>query len=151
MSITNEPPRPLRTDEEAFIRALGRVIHTLPRVMDADLMREQRLPLVEYMTLMYLSEAPDRRLRMSELAGAVELSLSGMTRIVTRLEAQGLVQRVRCEQDGRGWHAVLTDAGLSRLEEAWPSHLAASRRHVLDHFEGMDLAELTRALRRIVD
>ena len=99
-------------------------------------MREQRLPLSEYMTLMHLSEAPHRRMRMSELAAACDLSLSGMTRIVTRLETQGLVERVRCEEDARGWNAVLTDAGLARLERGLAhasgqraaAHLRPSRR-----------------------
>lgn len=149
MSTTASGPLPLDPDEEAFIRSLNRIIYTLPRVMDAELIREQQLPLVEYMTLMHLSEAPSRRLRMSELAGAVEISLSGMSRIVTRLEAQRLVERVRCEEDARGWNAVLTDAGLTRLEMAWPSHLAAVRRHILDHFVGIDLGELARAMQRI--
>jgi DNA-binding MarR family transcriptional regulator len=101
------------------------------------------------MTLMYLSEAPHRLMRMSELAAVCNLSLSGMTRVVTRLEKQGLIERVRCEADARGWNAVLTDAGLARLEEAWPSHLASARRHIFDHLEGADLDRLVQALRRI--
>jgi DNA-binding MarR family transcriptional regulator len=146
---TGVPPQPLSPDEEAFIRSLGRVVHALPRVMDAALVREQRLPLIEYMTLMRLSEAPGQHLRMSELAAAVDLSLSGMTRVVGRLESEGLVQRRRCNEDGRGWNAVLTDAGLARLEQAWPSHLAAVRRLVLAHFDGIDLCPLTRAFQQI--
>jgi DNA-binding MarR family transcriptional regulator len=146
---TGDRPQPLSPDEEAFIRSLGRVLHALPRVMDAELVREQRLPLIEYMTLMRLSEAPGQHLRMSELAAVVDMSLSGMTRVVTRLESEGLVQRVRCTEDGRGWNAVLTAAGLGRLEQAWPSHLAAVRRHVLAHFHGIDLGPLTRAFQRI--
>jgi DNA-binding MarR family transcriptional regulator len=145
------PPnlRPLTPDEEAVIRALGRVTIVLPRAVDADMIREQRLPLSEYVTLMHLSEAPGRRMRMSELAGACDLSLSGMTRIVNRLEGHGLIERVRCEEDARGYHAVLTDAGLARLEQAWPAHLASVRRHVFDHLDGIDLAQLARALQRI--
>jgi DNA-binding MarR family transcriptional regulator len=74
-----------------------------------------------------------------------------MTRLVTRLEAQGLIERVRCDDDARGWNAVLTDAGLARLEQAWPTHLASVRRHVFDHLHGMDgidLLQLARALQR---
>jgi DNA-binding MarR family transcriptional regulator len=131
--------QPLTRDEEAVVRALGRVMLVIPRVMDADLMREQRLPFSEYGTLMHLSEAPHRRMRMSELAAACDLSLSGMTRIVTRLETRGLVERVKCEEDARGLNAVLTDAGLARLEQAWPTHLASVRRHIFDNLDGMDL------------
>jgi DNA-binding MarR family transcriptional regulator len=143
-----QPLRPLSPDEEAMIRALGRVMYALPRVIDADMVREQRLPLTEYLTLMHLSEAPERRMRMSELAIACQLSLSGMTRIVTRLEGDGLVERVKCDEDARGWNAILTDAGLARLEEAYPTNLASVRRHVLDHLEGIDVAQLARAFQR---
>jgi DNA-binding MarR family transcriptional regulator len=140
------PSQPLDDDEEAFVRALGRAILVLPRVMDADLVREQQLTLNEYMTLMHLSEAPDRLLRMSELAVACDVSLSGMTRIVTRLEGEGLIERVRCADDARGANAVLTDAGLARLERAYPAHLASVRRHIVDHLGKADLAPLTRAM-----
>ncbi|MER7439463.1 MarR family winged helix-turn-helix transcriptional regulator [Micromonospora avicenniae] len=144
-----ERVEPLNPGEEAVVRALHRLIHALPRAIDAELVREQGLPLVEYLTLMNLSEAPGRRLRMSELATACEMSLSGMSRVVQKLEAQGFVQRIRCEQDGRGWNAVLTDAGLARLEQAWPTNLAATRRHFLDHLAGLDLEELAAAMRKI--
>jgi DNA-binding MarR family transcriptional regulator len=121
----------------------------LPRAVDADMTREQRLPLSEYTALMHLSEAPHRLMRMSELAAVCNLSLSGMTRVVTRLEKLGLTERVRCDQDARGWNAVLTEAGLARLQQAWPAHLASVRRHVLDHVEDTDLKKLVGVLRRI--
>src|SRR4051794_1940286 len=72
---------------------------------------------------------------MSDLADAAALSLSGMTRIINRLQDLGLVQREQCAEDGRGRRAVrtvLTDAGFERLREAWPAHLAGVRRHVTD-------------------
>jgi len=131
------------------MRALGRVMIVLPRSADADLMREQQLAISEYTTLMHLSETPGHRMRMIELAAACDLSLSGMTRIVGRLESQSLVERVRCAEDARGYNAVLTDAGLARLEQAWPTHLASVRRHVFDHLDGTDLTHLARALQRI--
>ncbi|RAY11857.1 MarR family transcriptional regulator [Actinomadura craniellae] len=150
MPAATEPPvRPLNAEEDAVLRALGRMMNVLPRVMDAELVREQGLPLTEYLVLMYLSEAPNRRLRMSELAAACALSLSGMTRIVTRLEAQDLVQRVKCDEDARGLNAVLTDTGLARLEQAWPSHLASVRRNVFAHLDGLDLTRLAHALEHI--
>lgn len=77
------------------------------------------------------------------------LSLSGMTRVVTRLEKQGWVERTKCDQDKRGWNAVLTDAGLARLERAWPAFLSSVRRHLVDHFTGHDLGRLTDALRHV--
>ncbi|MCF0092672.1 MULTISPECIES: MarR family winged helix-turn-helix transcriptional regulator [unclassified Micromonospora] len=145
---TAEPLRPLDSDEEALVRALGRVMYVMPRTIDADMVNDRQLPLTEYTALMNLSEAPDRRMRMHELAAACYLSLSGMTRTIIRLETQGLVRRERCEEDARGWNAVLTDAGFARLQESWPSHLAAVRRRFLRHFEGLDLAQLARAFGR---
>ncbi|MDX3094992.1 MarR family winged helix-turn-helix transcriptional regulator [Streptomyces sp. ME01-24h] len=140
---------PLSPDEEAIVRSLSRVIYALPRVLDAEMVREQRLPLIEYLSLMHLSEAPDRQMRMSDLAGACELSVSGMTRVVHRLENDGLVQRVKCTRDARGWNAVLTDAGLARLRQAWPTNLSSVRRYFLDHLEGLDLKALGAALRNV--
>lgn len=148
MSAVTPPHRPLSRDEDAFVRALGRVMIVVPRAIDADLVREQRLPLNEYTALMHLSETPGRRMRMSELATACDLSLSGMTRIVTRLETEGLIQRTRCEEDARGWNAVLTDAGLARLEQAYPTHLDSIRRHITDHLDQLDLAQLAQVLQQ---
>lgn len=145
---TVTPPEPLSSEEEAFVRALGRAILVVRRALDADLLREQRMSLNDYTALMHLSEAPDRRMRMSELSAACDLSLSGMTRIVARMETEGLIKRVRCAEDARGWNAVLTDAGLARLEEAYPAQLASVRRNITDHLNGIDLAQLADALCR---
>jgi len=139
---------PLADEEEAFLRAWARAVLTVPRAFDADLLTEQGMSLSEYRALMYLSESPGRRLRMSDLAISCALSLSGMTRIVSRLEGQGLVQRERCPSDGRGYNAVLTGAGLKRLRAAWPTHLASVRRHVIDHLNDLDLPTVTAALQR---
>ncbi|MEU7588398.1 MarR family transcriptional regulator [Micromonospora sp. NPDC049230] len=143
-----EPLQPLNPDEEALVRALGQVMHVLPRAIDTDMVGDHQLPLTEYTALMNLSEVPGRRMRMNELASACHLSLSGMTRTIIRLETQGLVRRERCEEDARGWNAVLTDSGFARLTESWPSHLAAVRRRFLQHFEGFDLDQLARAFQR---
>ncbi len=139
---------PLNANEEAFLRAFGRAILTVPRALDADLLREQGMSMSEYSALMFLSEAAGRRLRMGDLALASALSLSGMSRIVDRLEARGLVRRERCSSDARGWEAVLTKAGLDRLKHVWPTHLASVRRHVIDHVHGLDLPRLTAAMQR---
>ena len=142
---------PLNANEEAFLRAFGRAILTVPRALDADLLREQGMSMSEYSALMFLSEAPGRRLRMGDLALASALSLSGMSRIVDRLEGRSLVRRERCSSDARGWEAVLTDAGFEQLRQAWPTHLASVRRHVIDHVQGLDLPTLTSALQRFAD
>ncbi len=138
--------KPLNRDEEAVLRSLTRLLQGLPRALDAELDRAQRISLNEYHTLMHLSHSPNHQLRMSELAHRCNLSLSGMTRIVARLEAEGFVQRTQDTNDGRGANAVLTDPGMARLQEAWPTFLAAARRYIFDPLKGLPLHELGQAL-----
>jgi DNA-binding MarR family transcriptional regulator len=139
-------PIPLTADEEAAWRALARAVLVIPRVLDADLLQKEGLNVTEYNVIMNLSEAPERSLRMSELANYVSITVSGLTRVVERLERQGLVERVRAASDGRGQVAVLTKEGLARLKRAWPVHLASVRRNVVDHLDGLDLQKLAEAL-----
>ncbi|MEV6488014.1 MarR family transcriptional regulator [Actinoplanes sp. NPDC051633] len=138
--------KPLTSEEEAVMRALGRLMLVLPRVLDADLEQGERMSLSEYSALRHLSEAEGRRLRMSDLAAACDMSLSGMTRLAGKLESLGYLQRRRCERDARGMDAVLTDAGLRRLEAAWPTHLESVRKRIFTHLEGLDMGTLARAL-----
>src|SRR5689334_19330581 len=102
--------KPLNHDEEAFLRALGRVMSFLPRTVDADMLEEQPISSTEYMVLVHLSEAPHNQMRMSDLANMCGLSLSGMTRVVNRLQSQSLVLREKSPDDGRAWLAVLTSS-----------------------------------------
>src|SRR2546423_10591705 len=134
---------PLSAGEEAFLRAWSRAALTVPRALDADLLAGQGMSLSDYRALMHLSEAPGRSLRMSDLASACALSLSGMSRIVSRLEAQGLVERERSSCDGRGLNAVLTGAGLGRLRRAWPTNLASLRRTQMVHPSKQDIPDTT--------
>ncbi|WP_127543389.1 MarR family winged helix-turn-helix transcriptional regulator [Actinoplanes sp. OR16] len=138
-------PAPLSPGEEAVMRALGRFLMVMPRALDADLEREQRMSASEYSVLRHLSETPGQMLRMSTLATVCDMSLSGMTRLAGKLESLGYLRRIRCEEDARGANAVLTDAGLARLRQAWPTHLASVRRHIFDHLDGIDLDRLAAA------
>jgi DNA-binding MarR family transcriptional regulator len=152
MSATpHSEPEPLSGAEEAVVRAFGRVMLVLPRALDAELTREQRMSLSEYNVLRILSETPDHRMRMSELATSCDMSLSGMTRLAAKLESAGFLERVPCPSDARGFNAVLTDAGLARLEQAWPAHLASVRRHLTDHLDEIDLCKLADALNKIAE
>jgi DNA-binding MarR family transcriptional regulator len=149
MSAISHPPAapvPLSPQEESVARAMSRLMQVLGRTLDADLQRDQRMSLSEYTALRHLSERLDRRMRMSELAAACDMSVSGMTRLAGRLECAGFLQRVPDSKDARGAYAMLTDAGLARLQQAWPSHLASVRRHIFDHLDGIDLCKLARAL-----
>jgi len=117
----------------AFLFAQAAVI----RELEEELLREEHLSLGEYDALIQLAIPAERRLRMSELAERLVISRSGVTRLVDRLEAQGLVARSQCAPDGRGAYAVLTTAGLARLRGAVPTHL----RHVDEHFLSLVTAE----------
>jgi DNA-binding MarR family transcriptional regulator len=151
MSDTSPAPVPLSGEQEAVMRAFGRVMTVLYRKLDADLERYQRMSLSEYTVLRILSETETRHMRMSELAAACDMSLSGMTRLAAKLESAGFLERRPCPSDARGYNAVLTDAGFARLQEAWPSHLASVRRHLFDHLNDIDLCRLARALGKIAD
>ncbi len=137
---------PLTDQEQAVMRAFGRLMVVMPKMLHADLERTQRMSLSEYQVLRHLSESTGGVMRMSELAHVCDMSLSGMTRLAGKLEALGHLTRARCESDGRGLDVTLTDAGLARLREAWPDHLASVRRRVFDHLGSLDLVELARAL-----
>jgi DNA-binding MarR family transcriptional regulator len=141
-------PGPSREELDAwrsFLRAHARIT----RALEAELVAEQRLSLAAYDVLVQLAEAPDRRLRMTELADAVLLSRSGVTRLVDRLERAGLVTRSRVASDGRGVAAELTPAGLDRLRRATRTHLAGVVRHFVAVLDAEDLAALERISRRL--
>ena len=126
---------PLSETEEMFWRALMRIVLSLPRRLDSDLVRATGVTANEYTTLMCLSEAPDRELRMADLANAAALSASRMTRLVDDLQSRGLVTKRASSDDGRGNVAKLTPAGLTKLKKAWPVHLASVRERVFDHVD----------------
>jgi DNA-binding MarR family transcriptional regulator len=128
-----------------FLNAHAHVI----RRLEAELEAEQSMPLANYDVLVQLAEAPNHSLRMSELASSVLLSRSGLTRLVDRLEREGLVQRRACTDDARGTLAVLTPAGLDRLREAWVTHLRGVRQHMIDRFSEEELKTLGDLFRRL--
>ncbi len=130
-----------------FLRAHAEVT----RRLESDLVAEQQLPLASYDVLVQLVEVPDRRLRMSELAGRVLLSRSGLTRLVDRLEREGLVRREACDEDGRGMFTVLTAAGLSRLRAASPVHLRGVRQHAVGRLDDDEAEALAGLLAKMTD
>ncbi len=128
-----------------FLDAHARVV----RRLEAELEREQGMPLANYDVLVQLAEAPRQALRMSDLALSVLLSRSGLTRLVDRLEREGLVERQPCPDDARGTLAVLTPAGMKRLQEAWVTHLRGVREHMVSRFDEQELATLASLFSRL--
>jgi DNA-binding MarR family transcriptional regulator len=122
---------------------------TVTRALEADLLARQELSLAAYDVLAELARAPERRMRMTELADAVLLSRSGVTRMVDRLERLGLVTRGRVEEDGRGIAATLTDQGQDQLDTASLTHVAAVQRHFVNCLDEADLRDLRRISRRL--
>jgi DNA-binding MarR family transcriptional regulator len=110
--------------------------------LERDLERDTDMPYGTYEILVMLSDAPDRSLRMSELADATQSSRSRLSHAVARLEAVGWVRRAACPNDRRGALAVLTDEGFAALELAAPHHVESVRTHLFDQLSPTQLAQL---------
>jgi DNA-binding MarR family transcriptional regulator len=141
--------RRLSADELTVWRSFLRAHARVSRALEAELLAEQGLSLASYDVLVQLAEAPDRRLRMTELADAVLLSRSGVTRLVDRMTKDGLVSRARVDTDGRGVVAVLTQSGFDRLKSASGTHLGGVARHFAAVIEGEDLTAFRQTCERL--
>jgi DNA-binding MarR family transcriptional regulator len=131
----------------AFLEAHARITDVLAR----ELRAEESLPLAWYDVLVQLQEVPGHRLRMQELADAVLLSKSGLTRLVDRMEREGLVRRSACADDRRGILAELTEAGLDTLRRTSSTHLRGVDAHFASHLTDDEAATLATILRRLTD
>lgn len=152
--IASEPGvRPLSPHDarlapwRAFLEAHTRV----SRRLDEELRAEHDLSLAEYDTLLTIAWAPDRRIRMRTLADSIMLSKSGVTRLIDRLVADGLVERSACLADARGAEAVLTPTGLDRLRAAATTHMLGIDNHFLSVVDAGDLPVIERTMRVIAD
>lgn len=130
-------------------RLFLRIQRRLSRRLEEDLQSKHELPLAWYDVLVRLVEADDHRLRMAELADQVMLSPSGLTRLVDRLVKEGLVRRENAEQDGRGFYAVLTEAGYERLRDASGTHLRGIKDYVISSYTPEELATVAALLSRL--
>jgi DNA-binding MarR family transcriptional regulator len=118
-------------ERAAWVR-LGAVLELLPGVLDSQLRRDAALTNFEYYVLAMLSEAPDRTLRMTDLAAHTNATLPRLSHVVRRLADRGLVGRFPCPGDGRATNVALTDAGWTKIQQAAPGHVATVREHVID-------------------
>src|SRR5215218_7467306 len=148
--MASTAPRELTATELAAWRGLLRVHSAVAKRLDAQLESEHELPLSSYEVLINLQAAPGRRLRMAELADRVLLSRSGMTRLVDRLERDGLLVRDVCASDARGCFAVLTDAGDELLARARTTHLDGVHQAFLSHLAEDDLRQLAGVWERVL-
>jgi len=119
--------------------------------LDRDLRENHSVSAPEYEILVRLSESPQQRLRMAELADSVKNSRSRITHTIARMERAGLVVRAQCASDGRGVFALLTDAGTRKLVEAAPDHVAAVREFLIDRVAPEDLGALGRVFGAVID
>jgi DNA-binding MarR family transcriptional regulator len=148
MTVYESIARPLAARDtrlapwRAFLLAHARV----SRRLDEELRAEHDVSFAEYDALLTIAQAPDRRIRMGQLAEEVLLSKSGVTRLIDRLVGDGLVERRSCASDARGAEAVLTDRGLKRLRAASNTHLRGISEHFLAVLETDDLLTLERAM-----
>jgi DNA-binding MarR family transcriptional regulator len=127
-----------------------RVNAALSRDMDARLQSEHGISFSDYDVLVFLANAPDRRMRMSDISESVLISQSGITRLVDRLVARGLVEREKCSDDRRGYFAVLTDAGFAKVREASRSHMADIKERFLDVLSPAELETLADVWERVL-
>ena len=139
-----EPP------DIAAWRGLVRVQGAVRRELGRALERAEGLSLWDYTVLRTLAGAPDRRMRMTELARATDYTPSGLTRLIGRLEDAGLVERYPCPDDGRGSVAMLTDTGGRVVIRARRTHLAGVREHFLSHCTDDELATMVAVWERVL-
>jgi DNA-binding MarR family transcriptional regulator len=141
----------LDEEELAAWRGMLRAHAELVRTLDAELAREHDLPLSSYEVLLFLNDSEDGRMRMSELADSALLSRSGLTRLVDRLERQGLLKRARCASDARGLFAEITPEGRRVFAAARQTHLDGVRRLFLDRFSRAELRALGGLWQKVQD
>ena len=150
-ATTQVPPLTPRDARLAPWRAFVTAQAHVSRRLDEDLRAEHGLSLQEYVALLILVEAPERRLRMGRLADALTLSKSGATRLIDRLVDDGLVARVTCPSDLRGAEAALTEAGVNRLRTAAPTHLRGIADYFLSAIDGDDIETVERTMKSVAD
>jgi DNA-binding MarR family transcriptional regulator len=141
----------LDDDEQATWRAFLASSRLLADRLDRELQAGAGMPHAYYEILVRLSEAPDRAMRMSDLAERCHSSRSRLSHAVSRLEERGWVRRDTVPADRRGAVAVLTDAGLAALEAAAPIHVEGVRRHLFDQLDPAQLEALAEISRRLYD
>jgi DNA-binding MarR family transcriptional regulator len=140
----------LTADERRAWVRLAAVVELLPGVLDTQLTRDENLTHFDYFTLAMLSEAPARTLRMTTLAAQTNSTLPRLSRVVSRLEADGYVERTPCADDRRATNATLTAAGWKKVVQAAPGHVSTVRYYVVDALTPAQITQLSRICERLL-
>ncbi|MFF4749079.1 MarR family winged helix-turn-helix transcriptional regulator [Streptomyces sp. NPDC002514] len=143
-------PRWLTADQLAAWRGFSNLAQRLPIALEWQLQRDWQLSFIEYYVLALLSEQPEHRMRMSELAAMVNSELSRLSHMVSRLEKRGILCREPDPCDGRYTHAILTDAGYAYLAEAAPGHVQRVRELFIDALDPEELQTLRRCSEKVI-
>jgi DNA-binding MarR family transcriptional regulator len=140
---------PLTDTEQTCWRAFVESSWALHTRLEDELRAATGLSMSDYHVMVVLSEAPERRIRMGELANRLVFSPSRVTYQINSMVKRGLVRKQSCPEDGRGQEAVLTEAGMAELVAAAPLHLATVRDSFIDHLDDEELAVITRVFSKI--
>jgi DNA-binding MarR family transcriptional regulator len=139
-----DEPRWLSDEQQKAWRQLVEVLVKVPAALEAQLQRDAGLTHMGYMVLLFLSERDDRRLAMSRLAKKASASLSRLSHVVARLEANGWIRRERDPEDGRVQIAVLTDEGYAKVVESAPGHVEAVQQLIFDRLTPAQVRQLAK-------
>ena len=149
--MASTPDTPWLTDaQQRSWRAFLGGVTVLMESLDRDLRSRHGLSLSEYEVLVRLSEAPEHTLRMAELADRATLSRSRLTHTVGRLERDGVLRRERCDEDGRGVQAVLTEEGMTKLREAADTHVRGVQDDLLAHTTAAEFETIGAVMDRVI-
>lgn len=141
----------LTDQERAAWLGLIAVVELLPGVLETQLRRDSDLTHFEYFTLAMLSEAPERTLRMTELAGRTNATLSRLSHVAHRLERRGLLDRFPCPEDKRATNARLTEEGWQKVAEAAPGHVATVRESIFAALSPEQVGQVAQISAQILD
>lgn len=141
----------LNDDEQQTWRAFIAMTHTVMESLDRQLQHDAGIPHGYYVILVQLSEAPERSIRMSELAHILDWSQSRVSHAVDRLVGDGLVRRERCPTDRRGSFAILTDEGFDALQRAAPGHVQQVRHIVFDKLTPVEQRQLQKIASKVAN
>ena len=146
-----DSPRWLTDEEQATWRSWVEVMRVLPTALEEGLNTRHNLNLTDYQVLVELSESPEQRLRMTELAARTNLSKSRLSHQIRRMELSGLISRAECPDDRRGSFAELTPDGLAAIAAAAPGHAEDVRRLFFDHLTAAQVGTLGQVMAAIAD